>query len=203
MPRRCPPPSSFRALRVSFSRSCGSTAAASCSAAASRPSRSCFRASWRGSRSATRSPAGSPAASARPLLTYASLELVVAVAGVAMTAAAAASRGRRSARTRRSPPAAPACTALRFGVAFALLVVPATAMGATLPVLVGALAAGQRSASARVLGRLYGWNTLGAVAGVIGCRSCPRSTSLGVRGTRVGCGGARPVRRPRLDGSAA
>ena len=80
----------------------------------------------------------------------------------------AASR-RVAARTRRARDwriGAPV-NALRFGVAFALLVVPATAMGATLPVLVGALCqAGDRFGTA--LGRLYGWNTLGAVAGVLG-----------------------------------
>lgn len=56
---------------------------------------------------------------------------------------------------------------VRFVVAFVVLVVPATAIGATLPVLVGVVA--ERAFSPGVaLGRLYGFNTLGAVAGVLG-----------------------------------
>ena len=47
-----------------------------------------------------------------------------------------------------------------------MLIVPATAMGATFPVVVGALSAG-RERFGVALGRLYGWNTLGAVAGVV------------------------------------
>jgi predicted membrane-bound spermidine synthase len=56
--------------------------------------------------------------------------------------------------------------ALRFGVSFAVLLVPATAMGATLPILVKAL--GERDPNfGAVLGRLYGYNTLGAVLGAL------------------------------------
>lgn len=54
----------------------------------------------------------------------------------------------------------------RFLVAFGVLVIPAVAMGATLPVLQKALHHYDNSFSASV-GRLYGWNTLGAVAGVL------------------------------------
>ena len=53
---------------------------------------------------------------------------------------------------------------LRFALAFLLLMLPAVAMGATLPVLV--TAAGPRAAEfGRTLGLVYGWNTLGAVVG--------------------------------------
>lgn len=54
----------------------------------------------------------------------------------------------------------------RFGVAFALFLLPATAMGATLPVLQKAIHALDDSFS-RSIGRLYGWNTIGAVCGVL------------------------------------
>lgn len=54
----------------------------------------------------------------------------------------------------------------RFMLAFTVLVIPAVAMGATLPVLQKALHHYDHSFSASV-GRLYGWNTLGAVAGVL------------------------------------
>ncbi|MFT5464622.1 MAG: spermidine synthase [Planctomycetota bacterium] len=55
---------------------------------------------------------------------------------------------------------------LRFGVTFALLVVPACAMGATFPALCSAAI---RSADAvnKGLGRVYGVNTLGAAAGAL------------------------------------
>ncbi len=57
--------------------------------------------------------------------------------------------------------------ATRLGIAFAVLVVPTTAMGATLPVLTEALSRSNPNFGAN-LGRLYGWNTLGAMLGVIG-----------------------------------
>jgi len=102
----------------------------------------------------------------RPLLMYASLELVVAVAGVTITAVLPHVGFLLAPLVRAIGGSGAPVNALRFGVAFALLVLPATAMGATLPVLVGALCqAGNRFGTA--LGRLYGWNTLGAVAGVI------------------------------------
>ena len=56
--------------------------------------------------------------------------------------------------------------ALRLGGAFVLFLVPSTAMGATLPILVKAFS-GSGPEFGRVLGRLYGWNTLGAVAGAL------------------------------------
>ncbi len=55
---------------------------------------------------------------------------------------------------------------LRFAVAFALLLVPTAAMGATLPLVTRAL--GRRYANfGDLLGRLYGLNTAGAVLGVL------------------------------------
>jgi len=55
---------------------------------------------------------------------------------------------------------------LRLALSFLLLMVPATAMGLTLPVLVKALAA-EGESFGRNVGTLYGWNTLGAVAGAL------------------------------------
>ncbi len=54
----------------------------------------------------------------------------------------------------------------RLGSAFALLVLPTTAMGATLPLLTEALSRGNPHFGTTV-GRLYGWNTLGAMLGAI------------------------------------
>jgi len=55
---------------------------------------------------------------------------------------------------------------LRLTCGFALLLIPATAMGVTLPVLVKTLLARDPNFGS-VLGRLYGWNTLGAVLGAV------------------------------------
>lgn len=56
---------------------------------------------------------------------------------------------------------------LRLGLAFGLLLLPTTAMGATLPLVVKGLS-GDPERFGPVLGRLYGWNTLGAVLGAFG-----------------------------------
>jgi len=56
--------------------------------------------------------------------------------------------------------------ALRFGLAAFVLLVPATMMGGTLPVLTRAFMGDDRGALPAALGRLYGINTLGAVLGV-------------------------------------
>jgi MFS family permease len=55
---------------------------------------------------------------------------------------------------------------LRLGAAFAVLLIPSTAMGATLPLLVAALYR-RDPRFGRVLGLLYGWNTAGAVLGAV------------------------------------
>jgi spermidine synthase len=69
---------------------------------------------------------------------------------------------------------------LRLLIGFLLLLIPATAMGATLPVLVKALRAHDPNFGS-VLGRLYGWNTLGAVVGSVAGEAALIEW-LGVRG---------------------
>jgi len=55
---------------------------------------------------------------------------------------------------------------LRFGISFALLLIPTTSMGLTLPLMVKAL--NQTSPGfGKALGQLYGWNTLGAMVGAV------------------------------------
>ena len=54
----------------------------------------------------------------------------------------------------------------RLASSFFLLMIPATAMGMTLPLLVKALSS-QGESFGRTVGMLYGWNTLGAVAGAL------------------------------------
>jgi len=102
----------------------------------------------------------------RPIATYAVLEVVIAVTGVALVYAL----------PKLAPILAPvfarlvahpaSLNALRLALAFALLLIPATAMGATLPLLTQALSA-RDPHFGRVLGRLYGWNTLGGVCGAL------------------------------------
>lgn len=70
---------------------------------------------------------------------------------------------------------------LRLGAAFLLLLVPSTAMGATLPVMVSALYR-RDPRFGSVLGRLYGWNTLGAVVGALAGQAV-LVEALGVRAT--------------------
>jgi predicted membrane-bound spermidine synthase len=88
----------------------------------------------------------------RHLATYASLEFAIAVTGIALTYVLPAL----------------ASHAVPLATAFFLLLVPASAMGATLPLLVAAL---RRSFSCapfgHALGQLYGWNTFGAVGGAL------------------------------------
>lgn len=55
---------------------------------------------------------------------------------------------------------------VRLSIAFGLLVIPAIAMGATLPVLVHAMSRHDANFGSS-LGWLYGWNTLGAMSGAI------------------------------------
>jgi spermidine synthase len=125
----------------------------------------------------------------RPLRVYAALELVIAVTGVLIVL-------RLHALT---PWLAPLLQLLgdwpwlqnlvRLALGFALLLVPATAMGATLPVVVTALRARDPSFGG-ALGLLYGWNTLGAVLGAT-LGELWLLAWLGVRGTALfaaGCG---------------
>lgn len=101
-----------------------------------------------------------------PLRAYAFLEMVVAVSGVAVTYALP----ELTATVARLGPLTEGSSWLlaigRLAIAFGVLVVPATAMGATLPVLIGAV---RRTGEGlgHAFGRLYGWNTIGAVGGVI------------------------------------
>jgi MFS family permease len=75
---------------------------------------------------------------------------------------------------------------LRLLIAFVVLLMPSTAMGVTLPVLTKTLAAYDSHFGA-VLGRLYGWNTLGAVTGAI-VGEVYLVALWGVRGTALAAG---------------
>ncbi len=102
----------------------------------------------------------------RPLLAYGLLELVVGVAGLALVWLFPSLVHHLQWVFRPVLHHATVLHLLRFLTAFVLLVVPATAMGATLPLIVTGLSrAGTGFGVA--LGRLYGWNTLGAMSGAV------------------------------------
>jgi spermidine synthase len=103
----------------------------------------------------------------RLLRTYAVLEATVAVSGIALTYALTELTGLVASLTPLISRVHGSMGSVRFMTAFAILAVPTTAMGATLPLLVAALCRDHRGFG-RALGRLYGWNTLGALTGVVG-----------------------------------
>ena len=76
--------------------------------------------------------------------------------------------------------------ALRLAVAFLVLLIPSTAMGVTLPLLTRTLMA-YEPRFGPVLGRLYGWNTAGAMAGAV-AGELYLVGLWGVRGTAAGAG---------------
>jgi spermidine synthase len=98
------------------------------------------------------------------LYVYAALESIVAVTGLTLTYVLPP-LGAVVARLAAGNEIV-AVNAVRMATSFVVLIVPATAMGATLPVLVGALSRTPGDVG-RVVGWLYGWNTIGAVAGVL------------------------------------
>ena len=101
----------------------------------------------------------------RPLRVFAFLEVIVAVTGGGLVLLLPYLSGLLAPVMSRLQ-GTPAIDAVRLLTTFVLLAGPASAMGATLPVLARSL--GVRDANfGRILGRLYGWNTLGAVAGAL------------------------------------
>jgi spermidine synthase len=102
----------------------------------------------------------------RPLVCFMALELAIAVSGVLLV------WGLPQLTGALAPLLGPwvdlpwLVNPLRFALAFLLLLVPATAMGASLPVLVKAWTDLDPSFGPG-LARLYGWNTLGAFSGAL------------------------------------
>lgn len=104
--------------------------------------------------------------SGAPLKVYAALEIAVAIAGIGLAFLLPAVGGALAKSFGALFDQPWALNLLRLTTAFVLLLVPSTAMGATLPLLVRVLSASDTHFGG-VLGRLYGWNTMGAVAGVV------------------------------------
>jgi len=104
--------------------------------------------------------------SERPARLYALLEVSIGVSGLALVLLFPLLTRLFAPLFRMLQPEPAILNAVRLGIAFVLMVVPAIAMGATLPVLVRALSR-DSAGFGPLLGRLYGWNTLGALAGAV------------------------------------
>lgn len=102
----------------------------------------------------------------RPLMVYVVLELAIGIAGIAVVAALPQSPGFLGPLLGGLMDTPWLLNLVRLTIGFGLLVVPTTAMGATLPVLAQALSRVEPNFGA-TLGQLYGWNTLGAMLGAI------------------------------------
>ena len=117
---------------------------------------------------------------------YALVEIVIATAGVGLTHAFPAVTAALVFLFGPFLDQPLVLNTLRFLIAFVLMLAPTTAMGATLPLLVTTLCASDPRFG-RVLGRIYGWNTLGAVAGAMVCEIV-LITHLGIKGAALAAG---------------
>ncbi len=102
----------------------------------------------------------------RPLLTYAAIEVIVGLTGWGLVLAFPYFPELFAPLFRPLLGQLVFLNPLRLGIAFALLLIPTTAMGITLPLMVKALNR-NNPGFGRALGQLYGWNTLGAMTGAI------------------------------------
>jgi spermidine synthase len=121
---------------------------------------------------------------AHPLRLYAVLEILIGLCGLALPGLFAAVEP-LYARLYGYLGNAPFLLGLgRFSISAALLVLPTTLMGATLPLL-GRFLSRQRATLGRDLGRLYAFNTLGAALGAAGT-GFALVPGLGVQATLIG-----------------
>ncbi|MBI5569801.1 MAG: fused MFS/spermidine synthase [Desulfomonile tiedjei] len=101
-----------------------------------------------------------------PIRLYAFLELLTAVTGLSLVVGLPVLTAWLSPLFSRFEESPALINPIRLGISFLLMLVPATAMGMTLPLLVKKLYEGS-PCFGTVLGRLYGWNTLGALVGAL------------------------------------
>lgn len=102
---------------------------------------------------------------ARPAALYGWLELAIGVFGICSPLVLGLAHRLYIGVAGAAGLGAGASVALRFGLAALVLLIPTTLMGGTLPVLTRAFMGEDRTRLRPSLGRLYGLNTLGAVAG--------------------------------------
>src|SRR6266566_6613375 len=122
----------------------------------------------------------------RPLHLYAVLEVLVAVFGCTIVFGLPALGDWLRPVWQTLWNYQPTLLALRFIVSFLILLVPTTAMGLTLPVMIEDSALRQTNFG-RVIGFLYGSNTLGAVVGALLGETYLIAT-FGLRGTGLAAG---------------
>ena len=102
----------------------------------------------------------------RPLLVYALLEGAIGLAGITVVLALPLLPGLLGPALGAFTDVPWLLNFLRLSFAFGVLLIPATAMGATLPVMAEALSRSEANFGS-TLGSLYGWNTLGAMLGAV------------------------------------
>ncbi len=124
---------------------------------------------------------------ARPLRLYAGLEIAVAVTGVGLVLGFPVMAAGLAPLLAALRAFGWALGAARLAVAFTAMLLPAAAMGTTLPLLAAALTA-QGTRFGVALGLLYGWNTLGGVLGAV-AGEVLLIPGLGLRGTALAAGG--------------
>lgn len=122
----------------------------------------------------------------RPLQLYAAAEIAICVAGIAIVVLLPGLSPILGRVFTHLLTHAWLVDLLRLAVAFVVMAIPGTAMGLTLPLLTKALSGG-RDDFGRVLGWLYGWNTLGGVVGAL-CGEVWLVGWLGLRGTALAAG---------------
>lgn len=118
-----------------------------------------------------------------PLRAYVAIELVIGASGLLALVLLRELPSLSSLLFRAVPARDFLLAGLQLGLAFVVMCAPAIAMGMTLPVLVASLTR-HRSDFGRVLGGVYGWNTLGAVVGALATERI-LVTSFGVAGAGV------------------
>jgi spermidine synthase len=102
----------------------------------------------------------------RPLRWYGVVEVLVGVAALGTTAALSGVERVYIGATGTLPDSVGLLTVVRFGLSFAVLLVPATLMGASLPIVVRSALTRSRRLGERV-SLLYATNTAGAIAGTL------------------------------------
>src|SRR5437016_4792053 len=122
----------------------------------------------------------------RPLHLYAVLEVLVAFFGCTIVFALPLLGGLMRPIWQMLWNYQPTLLGLRFIVSFLILLVPTTAMGLTLPVLIEDPLL-RRTRFGRAIGLLYGSNTLGAVAGAV-VGEAYLIQAFGLRGTSLAAG---------------
>lgn len=104
----------------------------------------------------------------RPLHAYGWVEIAIGATGLGVLLVLPQLSGLLAPAVAPAESSLVAVNVVRFCVSFFLLAIPAAGMGATLPLLLGALA-GSPAEFGGKLGWVYGANTIGALVGVLAC----------------------------------